>query len=298
MKKKWFTYFVYISILFLIIQLIRHDYIIIPERLNYQYLSLSFLLLFAGFLVQGLSYKVILKKYGYKISAKDSLISFGLTVLSRYIPGKFWVHLGRAGYINKHYNYPLNELVYISLNCQFIGIWLVFLFCSFGFITLDISVVMKIIIFSIWILLSFLIFTRYFHKMTQWVVFKTLGKRINLPTLSLKNLFNVFPVFILYWLLYAVAFYVLSLGFTAEIGYVALIYFPLSTIVGIVSLFAPGGIGTREASLVGLFAMGGVTTVLATTISAFSRLWFLAGELFAFVLGMILNVHKNAKTVV
>ncbi len=282
----------------MIIQLIRYEYIVMPESLNYNYLSLSFLLLFTGFLIQGLSYKVILKKYGYHISSKDSLISFGLTVLSRYMPGKFWVHLGRAGYINKYYNYPLDELAYISLNCQFIGIWLVVLFCSIGFVFLDISFLMRVLIFSLWILLSFLIFTRYVHQMTQWVVYKTMGKRINLPALSLKNLFKVFPVFIFYWFLYAVAFYILSLGFAAEIGYLALIYFPLSAVVGIVSLFAPGGIGTREASLVGFFTMGGVTTVLATTISAFSRVWFLAGELFAFLLGMILNVHKKAKTVV
>ncbi len=296
MRKKWFSYFIYISLLFLVITLIRKEYIVIPEEIDYKLLSLSFIILFLGFLIQGLSYKVILKEYGYMISSRDSLISFGLTVLSRYIPGKFWVHLGRAGYITDNYNYPFDKLTFISLNTQFIGIWIVILFCSVGFMFMDISFILKISLAGFWIILSIIIFTRYFHRITQWMILKTIGKQIILPVLSIKEVFKVLPVFILYWFLYALAFYYLAVSLGADITYISLIYFPISTVIGIVSLFAPGGMGTREASLIGFFSISGVGTILATTIAAFSRIWFLAGELFAFILGLSLNLNKKLKS--
>lgn len=288
-KKNWLSYFIYISVIFLIIALIREEYIVIPEVVDYKYLSLSFFILFFGVFVQGLSYKIILKNFGYYITAKDSLIAFGMTVLARYMPGKVWVHLGRAGYIQKNYNYPFNKLAFISLNSQFIGIWLVVLFSSIIFLLINISLLVKVLVVAMWICLTLIIFTRYFHRVAQWLVYKTARKEIRIPNLSIRENLRVFPIIFAYWFLYAFAFYMLSLSFHADVGYLAMIYFPISVVIGIAAIFAPGGLGAREATLVGLFTMGGVTTVLATTITAFSRLWFLSGELFAFVLGVTLN---------
>ena len=292
-KKNWLHYFVYISVAFLAYTLIKREYIVLPETINYKYFSLSFFVLFVGVFVQGLSYKVILKNFGYYITARDSLIAFGMTVLSRYVPGKFWVHLGRAGYIRDHYKYPYNDLTFISLNSQFIGMWLVILFCSLGFAMLDISVWAKISIILFWVMLTLIIFTRYFHSIAQWLVLKASGKKIKIPNLSLKENLNVFPVIIAYWFLYAFAFHLLALSFYADVGYLSLMYFPISAIVGIAAIFAPGGLGAREATLVGLLALGGTTTVLATTIAAFSRIWFLAGELFGFGLGIVIRLSKK-----
>lgn len=276
--------------------LVKKEYIVIPERINYSYLSLSFFVLFFGVFVQGLSYKIILKNFGYYISATDSLVAFGTTVLARYMPGKVWVHLGRAGYLQKKYNYPFNKLAFISLNSQFIGIWLVVLFCSIGFFLIDISNLIKAIIFVSWILLTLIIFTRYFHRLAQWIVFKTSGKDIKIPNLSIKENLRVFPIIFSYWFLYALAFYILSLSLHADVGLFALMFFPISAVIGIAALFAPGGLGAREATLVGLLSLGGTTTVLATTIAAFSRLWFLTGELFGFLMGVVIRTYLKYKT--
>ncbi len=292
-KKNWLHYFIYISVAFLAYTLIKKEYIVLPENINFKYFALSFLVLFVGVLIQGLSYKVILKNFGYYISAVDSLIAFGMTVLSRYVPGKFWVHLGRAGYIKDQYKYPFNDLAFISLNSQFISIWLVVLFCSLGFVIINISVLIKTIIVVLWLALTLIIFTRYFHSIAQWLVLKISGKEIKIPNLSFKENLRVFPVIIAYWLLYAFAFHLLALSFYADVGYLSLMYFPISAIVGIAAIFAPGGLGAREATLVGLLALGGTTTVLATTIAAFSRIWFLAGELFGFVLGGVIKICKK-----
>lgn len=286
MKKNWVSWLIYISVIFLAITLIREDYIVMPPRLDLGLFMVSLLLLFAGFVVQGVAYKIVLQSYGYRIGFKDSLASFGVSVLSRYMPGKFWVHLSRGGYIAQRYGYPLDEMIYISLYAQFLGMWNVILFCLVGLLLLDISLYLKGVVVVFWLLLSLIIFTRILQNLVQKMVSKTLKKDFTIPALSfIKNL-KVFPVFIAFWLLYAVAFLFLAQSLGVPLQAEAIIFFPLSTVIGIAAVFAPGGLGLREASLVGLLTLSHTSTAMATTLAAFSRLWFLAGELFSFFLGM------------
>ena len=67
--------------------------------------------------------------------------------------------------------------------------------------------------------------------------------------------------------------------------------FPLAGTLGIMTFISPGGLGTREAVLVGYLTLAGIPVVEATTIAVASRLWFLGGEVFIFVLGWI--AHKR-----
>ncbi len=303
MKKNWLSWFVYISVVFLIITLARNDYIVLPAELNYLYLGLSVFLLFTGFILQGLSYKILLKKYGYSIRANDSLIAFGMTILSRYIPGKFWIHLGRGGYIRDRYGYPFGEMVYISLYSQFLGMWNAILLCSVGLLFTELKLYLKLLVLVFWLFLSIAIFTRYLHKFVQKAVHKVIKKEFSLPALTFRKNLAAFPVFLIFWALYGAAFYFLALSMNFELKAHAMIYFPLSTIIGIAAVFAPGGLGLREASLVGMLTLGNISTVQATTLTVFSRVWFLAGELFAFVLSLILRLsyrwgkNKNQENV-
>ncbi|MFW5663602.1 MAG: lysylphosphatidylglycerol synthase domain-containing protein [bacterium] len=282
-------WFIYISIGALFIHLYRKDYISLPENLSYAFLSLSLVFLFAGFLLQALSYKLVLKSYGYTIKSRDTIIAFGLTVLSRYIPGKFWIHLGRGEYIRKRYDYPFGELVYISLYTQFLGMWNVLFFCSLGIFFLDIEWYIRVIILLAGLVLSVIIFTTYFHSLSGKIVKKALQKEVSIPALSFRQNLKVIPVFFVFWLLYALGFYFLALSMDVVLPPLGIIYFPLSTVLGIAAVFAPGGLGLREASLVGLLTLGSVATVAATTLAALSRIWFLAGELFAFALALLLK---------
>ncbi len=296
MKKNLVSYLVYISLVFLLITLLRKEYIVFPETIHVTYLGLSFITLFLGFIFQGLSYKVLLKNHGYFITARDAIISYGLPVFGRYIPGKFWVHLGRASYINKHYGYPFNEITYISLSSQFIGIWIVILFCSVVLVMANISLMLKLLVLVLWVALTLIIFTSYFHQLFSWLVFKIRKKKVQVPILSFRENLRVFPVFILFWGLYGVSFYLLSLSMYAQVSPLTISFFPLSAVIGIAALFAPGGLGAREAVLTGLLKLDSIGLVLATSISVFSRVWFLVGESFIFALAMILKVLRKPKT--
>jgi uncharacterized membrane protein YbhN (UPF0104 family) len=72
--------------------------------------------------------------------------------------------------------------------------------------------------------------------------------------------------------------------------------FPLAGTLGIMTLISPGGLGTREAVLVGYLNLAGIPVVDATTIAVASRLWFLGGEIFIFILGWI--SHKRLPEVI
>lgn len=293
LKDNWLTWFFYVSIVALFVTLYRRDYIALPGNIDYTCLSFSLFLLFAGFLLQALSYKYVLQAYGYPIKSRDSVIAFGLSVLSKYIPGKFWVHLGRGGYIRKKYDYPFGELVYISLYSQFMGMWNVVFFCSLGVFFLDVEWYIRGVIILAGLILSVVIFTRYFHIISGRIVQKALKKEVIIPALPFKKNIKVLPVFFVFWLLYALAFYLLAMSMDVVLKPLGIIYFPLSTVLGIAAVFAPGGLGLREASLVGLLTLEDVVAVTATTLAALSRIWFLAGELFTLVLALILKAAER-----
>ncbi len=98
--KKLFNILIFVSFIFLFIYLIRQD-LIIPEIPEVSWLIISFLFVFAGFYASTFSWQVALKSHGKKISHRDAIISHGQAIFAKYIPGKIWVILGRAGYIAK-----------------------------------------------------------------------------------------------------------------------------------------------------------------------------------------------------
>ena len=61
--------------------------------------------------------------------------------------------------------------------------------------------------------------------------------------------------------------------------------FPLAVNLGIIVLFTPGGLGTREAVIVAYLSLMSIPIIEATNIAVVSRLWFLFGELFIFIIG-------------
>ena len=60
--------------------------------------------------------------------------------------------------------------------------------------------------------------------------------------------------------------------------------FPISVVYGVLAIIVPGGIGVRESILSGFLIALKVDPKLAVTISALSRLWFISGEVFIFLL--------------
>jgi len=71
-----------------------------------------------------------------------------------------------------------------------------------------------------------------------------------------------------------------------------IVAFSLAWTIGFVTPGASGGIGVREGIITAYLVMSGVELELATTISVLSRIWFVLGEIFIFMLALVLNVRK------
>lgn len=63
----------------------------------------------------------------------------------------------------------------------------------------------------------------------------------------------------------------------------------LAMTLGVLAVFAPDGIGIREAVIVAYLSYTGVSFSDATALSVSSRLWFMIGEAFLFLTGLLLH---------
>ena len=291
--KKISTYIVYISLIFLVIYLYKKDIVVIPHNLDYRYVLFSIILLFLSELFHGMQFWVILKRYGYLISAIDSIRAYGLNIFSRYVPGKVWVFLGPVSYIKGKYGYPLDSLLTISLSSQFIGLWIGLALSMVVLFLSKLSIIIKLLCIIAWIALTLVVFTRYFHNLLQWLFLKVTKKTINIPQISIKKCISIFPVYIISWMCSTGGFYLLCLSFGMVPNLITLFAYPLATIIGMLVVFIPGGLGVREGILAMLLIQSGIPAQLATTISVTSRLWALLGEAFIFLSGLILKIYNR-----
>jgi glycosyltransferase 2 family protein len=294
--KKWFNYFVYVSIVSLLIALITADYIIIPKVHNYNLLVLSVLFVCFGFFLDSLAWKKTLHVYGYKnVKTKQAVSSMGLSIFGKYIPGKIWLIMGRSAYLAKIYNINEKDTTSISLNAQFISLWVGLLIGVVGFIFIGTKLLWAALTLLLWVVLSLILFSRVFHNLTTFLIGKILKKTIVIPSLSVKKVFEVMPWFILNWILWCAGFYFLAQSLSPTfVSPFSGFLFALAGTLGLLAVFAPGGLGIREGIIVTMLIMAGLNEELAISISVASRLWFLIGEMFIFVLALILKtLHER-----
>jgi uncharacterized membrane protein YbhN (UPF0104 family) len=89
--------------------------------------------------------------------------------------------------------------------------------------------------------------------------------------------------------MWMIAFYFFVLSFHVEFSIGVIFCWPLGISLGVLSLITPGGIGVREGIVTGFMVLTGMPVETATTIAVISRLWFISGEVFIFVLSFFLN---------
>ena len=280
------------SLVFLVVALYRADYLKAPKIVSGFNLTASFLFLFAGFFLNAVAWKMILEKSNYHIRLGKCLAGFGLSIFGKYIPGKIWMVMGRAAYITEKSDLSLGALSAVSLNMQFIAIWIGLVFGLIGVLLLDGWHLWGWFVLFLWLLFSIIIFSNFAHVKIEHIIRITLRKEVTIPTLTAKSTLSVMPWFIAYWALWSIGFCLLVASLIGmddlwRVGF----GFSLAATLGIITFISPGGLGTREAILIGYLTLAGIPVAEATTVAVASRLWFLVGEIFIFMLGWI--VHKR-----
>ena len=287
---RWLKYFVYISVAFLIYYLWKADFLFFPEIENYFFLVLSFVFLLGGFATKSLVWFKTLNFKKLKVSYKNGFVSVGLSELGKYIPGKLWIILGRAGYMSQAYGHHIKNTSYISFYTQIITIWTGLLAGGIGFFFIDIPVQWKYIFAIGFLTLSIILFlpkAQVFGLKGVNFIFK---KEITLPVVKVRELLALLPCFLVHWLLLIPRFALLLPALPeGAFQYIFLPAFPLSITLGILAIISPGGLGIREGVLVFWMHKSGMDTAFATSIAMTARLWMLAGELFVFISALFLK---------
>ena len=295
--RKYFNYFIYISLVFLLVALYRADYLVVPKIGNIPLFILSVFILLAGFLSDAWGWQTALRKIKVRVKFADAVASFGLSVFGKYIPGKVWIIAGRAAYISKRYkNVSETEVLSVSFITQFVSLWVGLIYGAVALWVMDNVWIYIISAGIIWLGLTLTVFTKYPHQIVAGLYKRILKKDFKVPYIPFKDAIAIVPVYILRWGAFALSFYLFVISLVGEsVPFITGFAFPLATILGIVVLIAPGGLGVRETILVGFLKWNGLITTVATTVSVVSRLWFLIAEVSLFLVAFTIHKLKTDK---
>lgn len=293
MLKRAFNILIGLSIIFLLVYLIRFDYILFNEiSFRYDYLLFSVILLFLGFYLSTYSWYQSLKLHGININPRKALVSHGKSVFAKYIPGKIWVILGRAAKISQ-LGFPLKTCSIVSLKEQLIYILLGLVLSIIPIILLDISESYLLLVVIVIIGLALVLFSKNMHLFVLKTYNRIFKKELEIPLISFKIALKLSVYILLYWLVWVAAFYFLLMAVNPKTSFIAAFAFPLSVSFGVLAIVAPGGIGVREGIMVAFLIAADWNKEMAITLSVLSRLWFVSGEIFLFTLSLLFKFQKN-----
>lgn len=288
MAHAWHKYLIYISLGFLVIALAQADYLKIPQIYSTLDLSFSFLMLFLGFIINAIAQQRLLTRSGFPISISQSISMVGLNMFGKYIPGKMWIALGKAAYVADRSHYKVVDLSILFVRAQFIGVWCGLLLGIIGLMINDALDYLSWIGLSALTGLTLILFSKSANAVAEKLLNKFSKNRIVITTLSFSTTTRVFPFFMGSWVLWGLGFYLMTSGIiNHDISVSTAFGFPLAGTLGILFLLAPGGVGIREGLIVGYLSMLEFSLTESIIVAAASRLWFLIGEFFIFVIGLI-----------
>lgn len=288
--KHWFRYLLYASLLFLAVALYKANYLVLPRIYSPSALAGSIALLFLGMFCEPISWKAILDKSGHPAGFRECFAAVGLSMFAKYIPGKIWAIVGRAGYVAEKRSHSLGALTSITVTWQFILLWVGLVFGACGLMLLGKILLWGWPILFLWLGLTTVIFSDAAQSLARRAYKKVLGREIAIPRLSIRSTVAALPWFVLMWLFLSGGFYLLVVGLSPHHVPLSVgLGFPMTVTLGVFAVFAPAGIGVREGAMVGYLALAGFPTQDAAAVSITARLWYLLGEVFMFVVGLAAN---------
>ncbi len=296
-KVNWFKLLIYLSLIFLIFFLIKSDLLKIPGIHHVPHILVATIFLVCALIMLSVRWFKMLAFVRLPISFSDGLISCGLSIYAKYIPGKFLMVFSKTTHIKRKYGYKTDGLLMAAFNDQLIAIWTGLLLGSVSFLYIQSNLLLAISVL-VFILFSLSIFTDFFHSILRRLIKKFFKKDLNIKVVSYRIALRLLPYHLVYWLMIGFGFYFLFKGlYNSQASLYSIFIFPLSVVLGIISIISPGGLGVREAVLTAFFTIN-YDADTAISISTVSRLWFLLGETIIFLTGLLfyqLSRRKNTR---
>ena len=276
----------YGSIVALLLYIYKLDFLIFRNlSINYNWLFISVTFLFTGFVFAAISWKVVLNLHNITASFKEAVYSQGIVGFTKYIPGRVWTILGRAA-ILKNDDRKLKKLSFISFKEQLIYLCLGFLISIYPVFKTEKIKEYAWIIVVLTGLLFLLLFSTRLQRFFEKIWNRIFKRSLNLPKIKVIEFAKISGVIVIWWFFWIAGFYFLLISITGVVPFYYAFAFPLSVVIGLISIIFPGGIGVREGVISLFLISNGINADVAVTISIVARVWFLAGEFFAFFLAL------------
>jgi hypothetical protein len=265
-----------------------------PWHFRYHYLALSLILLVGTIFVWASVWKTMLSRLGEQLSTKDGIRIYILSNTAKYLPGSIWGYVGRA-YMG--YAKGLSQT----------AVWLS------SFLEVAVTVVASLILFSSSLILSpspfshrafvYLAAVAALSLLSLWPPLfnratNLLLSRLHRPGRSSLGYLDMIFFLSMAFLIHAV----IGLAFYLFVSAVMLLpssalpsligAWSFSATVGLVSFFAPYGLGVKEGILSLLLSMY-MPTGTAAAVALLSRVWSISGELLSMALLLIWERRKD-----
>ncbi|PID26358.1 MAG: hypothetical protein CR982_10760 [Candidatus Cloacimonadota bacterium] len=215
-------------------------------EIDYTFFFLSFTSMFISQFIPIFGWRYLLNSMGENLSVIDSFRIWFISNLGRYIPGKIWQVLGiikMSEAVGIKRSNVVNSMIYAQIFSLSTGVF-------FGLVIFTHKILPWYILaflgsfFIIMLIPSFLI--------RSVNIFLSLLKKEPLKyKLKFENLFIYLIYILANWLFIGFTFYLFSLSFKGfkvfDFRYILIL--PSAWTVGLLAVFAPGGVGVREKIL-------------------------------------------------
>lgn len=256
-------------------------------------LGVSFLLLGVHLVSRSLLWHLITLRNGVGIPMKEAMICWFISLLGKNIPGKVFLLAGRV-YLYGQFGKDQAIVAFCFLleaTCALIASACIFIL-SLLFLDLPMGELPRTPAFLLTgvALAAFLFLLN--PRVLGWLLgkaFRLIGKkevRIRVPRFS--DLLTFVLIAMWNWLLLGVGFFFMTNAiYSVSIGFLPYFAgsFSLAAIIGVLSLFAPAGIGVREGVLFSLIKFV-IPVGIASVVVLIARLWMTAGELLVSLLAL------------
>ncbi len=262
------------------------------HNINLFTLGLSFLFLFGYYLLAVEFWRRLVLICGESVDFKLALRIFSFSQFGKYLPGRIWVILGRTQMAPAHGLRPLVITASSTIEQLFILVSGL-IFTPF---------ILPVYFSTILILYSafFLILSIGFPRVRLYL--DRVAKRYIEPSIvdrfSTSQILIFLSGYVLAWAIFGIGFYLFLISFI-RLGWdfypMAVGSFAVSWVIGILSIFTPGGLGVREGILIAATQEWlGPTVALGVSIG--SRIWLVIGEICFFFFALIFRCTKKDRS--
>ena len=265
------------------------------SQFQLEYLPPIFGFFLVATLVKGIRQQFLFKTIGISIPIKKSILLHYAGYSLTLTPGGSGEFI-KTYYLKKRFGYSVSKSFPVFITERFydlLGITIIIIFTLFFVQKIEITLVVSfivVLIIIIYLAINSKTFFRFISKIfTRIPLFKKYIINFNdsqdlFQSLTKRNIAKNLSFTILSFVIYAIAFYFVFLGFDIKFDIIFTTFVTFTSILFGYLSFLPAGVGVTEISVVGFLTNEGLVLSLATSIMVMLRL---SGWLFLTIIGII-----------